>query len=222
MKRVNFILLLASAVLMIFISSCTMQKRLYTSGYHIEFKNGNPTTVKKNVDNDEVKNNKNASSIATATTIKESKSQTNDINDVIINDAIINNPTSTNTNENIVASTTNDPVVYTSQKTSSWYNASAVPKTNINTDKKANVKQTNTNNENANAQATKSAGKSWIAALLLCIFLGTLGIHRFYLGYTWQGIVQLLTLGGLGIWTLIDLIRIITKDLQPKSGHYTD
>ncbi|HOB78125.1 MAG: TM2 domain-containing protein [Bacteroidales bacterium] len=222
MKRVNFILLLASAVLMIFISSCTMQKRLYTSGYHIEFKNGNPTTVKKNVDNDEVKNNKNASSIATATTIKESKSQTNDINDVIINDAIINNPTSTNTNENIVASTTNDPVVYTSQKTSSWYNASAVPKTNINTDKKANVKQTNTNNENANAQATKSAGKSWIAALLLCIFLGTLGIHRFYLGYTWQGIVQLLTLGGLGIWTLIDLIRIITRDLQPKSGHYTD
>lgn len=222
MKRVNFILLLASAVLMIFISSCTMQKRLYTSGYHIEFKNGNTTTVKKNVDNDEVKNNKNASSIATATTIKESKSQTNDINDVIINDAIINNPTSTNTNENIVASTTNDPVVYTSQKTSSWYNASAVPKTNINTDKKANVKQTNTNNENANAQATKSAGKSWIAALLLCIFLGTLGIHRFYLGYTWQGIVQLLTLGGLGIWTLIDLIRIITRDLQPKSGHYTD
>jgi hypothetical protein len=222
MKRVNFILLLASAVLMIFISSCTMQKRLYTSGYHIEFKNGNPTTVKKNVDNDEVKNNKNASSIATATTIKESKSQTNDINDVIINDAIINNPTSTNTNENIVASTTNDPVVYTSQKTSSWYNASAVPKTNINTDKKANVKQTNTNNENANAQATKSAGKSWIAALLLCIFLGTLGIHRFYVGYTWQGIVQLLTLGGLGIWTLIDLIRIITRDLQPKSGHYTD
>lgn len=222
MKKVKFTLLLASAVLMIFISSCTMQKRLYTSGYHIEFKNGNPTTVKKNVDNDEVKNNKNASSIATATTIKESKSQTNDINDVIINDAIINNPTSTNTNENIVASTTNDPVVYTSQKTSSWYNASAVPKTNINTDKKANVKQTNTNNENANAQATKSAGKSWIAALLLCIFLGTLGIHRFYLGYTWQGIVQLLTLGGLGIWTLIDLIRIITRDLQPKSGHYTD
>lgn len=221
MKKTKFYLCLGVAIMMA-LTSCTMQKRLYTSGYHIEFKNGNPTTVKKNVDNDEVKNNKNASSIATATTIKESKSQTNDINDVIINDAIINNPTSTNTNENIVASTTNDPVVYTSQKTSSWYNASAVPKTNINTDKKANVKQTNTNNENANAQATKSAGKSWIAALLLCIFLGTLGIHRFYLGYTWQGIVQLLTLGGLGIWTLIDLIRIITRDLQPKSGHYTD
>jgi hypothetical protein len=222
MKKVKFTLLLASAVLMIFISSCTMQKRLYTSGYHIEFKNGNPTTVKKNADNDEVKNNKNASSIATATTIKESKSQTNDINNNSTKEAIVNNSSTTSVpiNENIVASTTNDPVVYTSQKTNSWYNAPASTKTNINTEKKANVKQSNTNNDNN--QATKSGGKSWIAALLLCIFLGELGIHRFYLGYTWQGIVQLLTLGGLGIWSLIDLIRIITKDLQPKNGHYTD
>lgn len=63
-------------------------------------------------------------------------------------------------------------------------------------------------------------GKSQVTALLLVIFLGGLGIHRFYLGYTWQGIVQLLTLGGLGIWALIDLIRIITGDLKPKDGEY--
>ncbi|MFT7899362.1 TM2 domain-containing protein [Tenacibaculum ascidiaceicola] len=66
-----------------------------------------------------------------------------------------------------------------------------------------------------------SSGKSQIAALLLCWFVGIIGIHRFYLGYTWQGIVQILTLGGLGIWTLIDFIRIITGDLQPKNGSYT-
>lgn len=65
-----------------------------------------------------------------------------------------------------------------------------------------------------------ASGKSQIVALLLVLFLGGLGIHRFYLGYTWQGIVQLLTLGGLGIWSLIDLIRIITGDLQPKDGAY--
>ena len=63
--------------------------------------------------------------------------------------------------------------------------------------------------------------KSHTAAILLALFVGGLGIHRFYLGYTWQGVVQLLTLGGFGIWSLIDLIRIITGDLQPKNGSYT-
>jgi hypothetical protein len=63
-------------------------------------------------------------------------------------------------------------------------------------------------------------GKSQLVALLLCFFLGGIGVHRFYLGYTWQGIVQILTLGGLGIWTLIDFIRIITGDLKPKDGDY--
>ncbi|MEM6379695.1 MAG: TM2 domain-containing protein [Bacteroidota bacterium] len=73
------------------------------------------------------------------------------------------------------------------------------------------------------AKGKKPAGdESWTSALLLVIFLGALGIHRFYLGYTWQGVVQLLTLGGLGIWALIDLIRIITKDLKPKDGDYID
>ena len=63
-------------------------------------------------------------------------------------------------------------------------------------------------------------GKSQVIALILCILLGGLGIHRFYLGYTWQGIVQLLTGGGCGIWALIDLIRIIMGTLEPKDGGY--
>ena len=63
-------------------------------------------------------------------------------------------------------------------------------------------------------------GKSQLIAALLCFFLGGLGIHRFYLGYTWQGVVQLLTGGGCGLWALIDFIRILTGDLKPKSGNY--
>lgn len=65
-----------------------------------------------------------------------------------------------------------------------------------------------------------AGGKSQLTAVLLAFFLGVLGIHRFYLGYTWQGVVQLLTFGGLGIWSLIDFIRILTGDLKPKDGEY--
>lgn len=64
----------------------------------------------------------------------------------------------------------------------------------------------------------QNGAKSQIIALVLVLLAGYLGIHRFYLGYTGIGIIQLLTAGMCGIWTLIDLIRIITGDLKPKDG----
>jgi TM2 domain-containing membrane protein YozV len=60
--------------------------------------------------------------------------------------------------------------------------------------------------------------KSWIVALLLSIFLGYLGIDRFYLGYTGMGILKLITGGGLGIWWLIDIIRIAVNSLPDADG----
>jgi TM2 domain-containing membrane protein YozV len=60
--------------------------------------------------------------------------------------------------------------------------------------------------------------KSWTVALLLSIFLGILGIDRFYLGYTGKGILKLITGGGLGIWWLIDLIRIVRNTLPDTNG----
>ncbi len=77
------------------------------------------------------------------------------------------------------------------------------------------------NNDDLTSPAAVGGNKSQVTALILVALVGGLGIHRFYLGYTWQGVVQLLTLGGLGIWSLIDLIRIITGDLQPKDGSYS-
>ena len=51
--------------------------------------------------------------------------------------------------------------------------------------------------------------KEWLVTLLLCFFLGYLGVHRFYTGHTGIGIAQILTFGGCGIWWFIDFILIL-------------
>ena len=63
-----------------------------------------------------------------------------------------------------------------------------------------------------------TSSRNWVAALLLCIFLGTLGIHRFYAGKIGTGILMLLTAGGFGIWWIIDIILIATGEFRDISG----
>jgi TM2 domain-containing membrane protein YozV len=66
--------------------------------------------------------------------------------------------------------------------------------------------------------AYNSQQKDWITTLLLCIFVGWLGVHRFYTGHIVIGVIQLLTAGGCGIWTLIDLILILTDSFRDSNG----
>lgn len=60
--------------------------------------------------------------------------------------------------------------------------------------------------------------KEYMTALLLSFFLGGLGIDRFYLGYSGLGVAKLLTLGGCGIWALIDFIMIAIRSLGDFEG----
>jgi len=60
--------------------------------------------------------------------------------------------------------------------------------------------------------------KSGVATLLLCFFVGSLGIHRFYVGKIGTGILQLITFGGLGVWVLIDLVMIIVGSFKDSEG----
>ena len=63
-----------------------------------------------------------------------------------------------------------------------------------------------------------AAPKSFTTALLLSFFLGGLGIDRFYLGYTGLGVAKLLTVGGCGIWALIDFIMIAMRKVPAADG----
>ena len=74
--------------------------------------------------------------------------------------------------------------------------------------------------QSTSAPSGEVSDKGMVPAALLCFFLGFLGIHRFYVGKTGTGILMILTLGGLGIWSLIDLVMIIVgsfKDAQGRS-----
>lgn len=63
-----------------------------------------------------------------------------------------------------------------------------------------------------------ASSKDWIAALLLCFFLGNFGVHRFYVGKVGTGILQLITLGACGVWTLIDFIIIAVGNFTDGEG----
>ena len=62
------------------------------------------------------------------------------------------------------------------------------------------------------------SSKSRLAVTLFAFFLGTLGIHRFYLGKIGTGIAMLLTAGGLGIWALVDFIMAVAGVMKDKEG----
>lgn len=71
----------------------------------------------------------------------------------------------------------------------------------------------------SDTDSTSNVGdKGMVPAALLCFFLGFLGIHRFYVGKIGTGILMILTLGGFGIWALIDLVMIIVGSFTDKEG----
>lgn len=73
----------------------------------------------------------------------------------------------------------------------------------------------NQNNQQQNGYISAVSDKNWLTALLLCIFLGFLGIHRFYVGKGGTGVIWLFTAGVFGLGWIIDIVILIT-------GGFTD
>lgn len=83
--------------------------------------------------------------------------------------------------------------------------------------------QENNSNESTVLVSPVATGseKSQGIALLLGLFLGGLAGHKWYLGNPWYiNVLFIITLGGLGVWWIIDIIRIITGDYKPHNGSY--
>ena len=75
----------------------------------------------------------------------------------------------------------------------------------------------------ANYQRQPASNKTnedrWLIALILCILVGSLGVHRFYTGNIVTGVLMLITLGGCGVWTIIDLIMIAANTYRDGNGN---
>ena len=66
--------------------------------------------------------------------------------------------------------------------------------------------------------STKTSSIDWLALFLLTFFVGVLGVHRFYVGKIGTGVLMLITLGGLGVWLLVDLLLVVTGQFTNKDG----
>lgn len=84
---------------------------------------------------------------------------------------------------------------------------------------KCGVRQTAQISVSPTDSNSKPSENKWLTCLLLCLFLGGFGVHRFYTGHTAIGVIQLLTLGGCGIWALVDLFIILTGSFKDNMGN---
>lgn len=66
--------------------------------------------------------------------------------------------------------------------------------------------------------AAAKVSDRWIITFILAWFVGYLGVHRFYTGHTLIGVLQLITLGGCGIWVIIDIIMLIAGNYKDSNG----
>lgn len=198
-KSFSFIILLPALLL----TSCSIEKRIYRSGYHVEW-----NSTKR-----EAACAENATQLSPQQIVALNQAGTE-----------TSNTTPTRADDIKVSSDNTVPSAFPKATLfSSRENSAAIATTPSSEEKSTSRSETTSPKKQVEKSTSPSdSGKSQLVALLLCIFLGALGIHRFYLGYPGIAILMLFTGGLCGILALIDLIRIITGDLKPKKGDYSD
>jgi len=202
---------LLSILLVTSITSCSIEKRVFMSGYHIEWNKSKKSFEKENISKSFLKKKDAEFSSLVSVSNEEVTDNLNDsilvIYDDIEDSSPIDNSIQTNKKTIIHSASSGEKLISSHIKT--------VLKQRENIKSKNEV--INKNKKTKKAKSSSYGGKMQIVALILCVFLGLLGVHRFYLGYTGMGIIYLLTFGLFGFGWLIDiLLLIIPNGLTPK------
>ncbi len=263
LQQLSFIALAITLVL----TSCTIEKRVYMPGYHIEWLNGRHSPDKQTTSNEIKKIKKNET-----VTAEQSETPTNALDnsfaqtsDNSITASLDNLPESITPNyflskekihflkksqiKSIITSEECDLIILKNgqeikskvlevgtaeikYKECSNLNGPTFSKNisevfmikypNGTSTVISSDESKNTTNPSNTPLSGRTSNKSQLIALLLSIFIGGLGIHRFYLGHIGMGVLYLLTGGLCGIGWLIDIILILTGDLKPKDGEYKE
>lgn len=210
MKTVKQVLIAAAAVTFM-MSSCTVEKRLYTSGYHIDWFQGkskvneNKTKQESKKQHKRINKSENNNLALASKKSSDYKISFSFDQSVVTASSVSHDNNDATENASVFANKEMAKKIVTDLSTFDY---------DVNENDKVNIQ--------AKEESSSDSGKSQLIALILVIVIGGLGVHRFYLGYIGIGILQLLTAGGCGIWWLIDLIRIATGDLGPKDGSYSE
>lgn len=201
MKTLKQLLIVAISATIVF-SSCTVEKRRYMDGYHVEFFGKKDKAAKAEA-------TKNEEAVAQQAPVAAPTV-------VAVETPVAPVASAPVASTELTASVKEEVIVTRSAKT-----VTAVsPLTKEETKAAASEVKSEVKEKKSESKSNAFGGKSQLIAAILWFLVGGLGIHRFYMGYMWQGVVQLLTAGGCGIWWLIDGIRILTGSLQPKDGSW--
>ncbi len=197
----------------IILNSCSVQQRYHRKGFNVDWKN---TSLK-------IKKSNNAEVFYEEISYENDKQNSYAKHDEASN---MSTPNLTKTIENDLV-TNAIPVRDENEKQELEKVNTKTTNTEISSSNFKKIKKKNLLKKKKEIKNPSSAGDdeneySWMVALILCILVGVLGIHRFYLGHIGIGVLYLLTGGLCGIGVLIDFILLLTGGLKPKNGKYKD
>ncbi len=226
------------------ISSCTVEKRLYNSGLNVQWNKNRNSISKEDYSTTEETNSIDQNRTENSMLSDEQEKHflgdepLSEDNTSILKTSDVKNLITSNTSEeecDLITLKNGDEIsaniveIGSSEIKYKKCNQNDSPLISINKKEvlmvkyKDGEKQVFSNNSKdplASELSPENGGKSQIVAFILCLLIGVIGIHRFYLGHIGIGILYLLTAGLCGIGVLVDLILILTGSLKPKDGEY--